>query len=73
MLREKRRGLPLPRTSSASILIQTYAGVNQVVESTPEIKAKPKAGRVKTGINVFRSFVALGVLTLPYAFSLVGV
>lgn len=50
-----------------------YITSHKVVESTTPIKVKPKSGKVKTGINVFRSFVALGVLTLPYAFSLVGI
>lgn len=35
-------------------------------------KNKPKSGNIKTFINIFRSFVALGILALPYASSNAG-
>jgi len=38
----------------------------------PMNKKKPKSGNFKTFINIFRSFVALGILALPYASSNAG-
>jgi hypothetical protein len=46
---------------------------HEIVESAPQKRKKPNSTRLKTSVNVFRSFVGLGILALPYAFAQVCV
>ena len=46
---------------------------HQVVEDPPQATARAKKStQMQTSFNIFRSFVGLGILALPYAFSKVG-
>jgi len=46
---------------------------HQVVEEPPQASARnKKSSRAQTSFNIFRSFVGLGILALPFAFSKVA-
>ena len=55
------------RLTLSILYFRKFGFIKKLVGSDIGLKTKPRSGTFKTSINIFRSFVALGVLALPYA------